>query len=161
MFVHAGEQQKTQQTCTVWLKNNENLVNLLYPPSLQLLQVVTLKGNAMAATGGSVRVAAGCGSSDSIPTTKKDHQTLTVRMAATIIQWNCWGRRVNYNDLLLLLSSVEPVACCLQELLIYGYYTLGNRQYNLIATIPPQANNRPTGGAGILVHKAIPTAKQH
>ena len=77
-------------------------------------------------------------------------------MAEAIIQWNCRGLRANYNDLLLLLSSVEPVACCLQELLIDDNYVLGNRQYNLYTTLPPLSNNRPTGGAGILVRKTTP-----
>jgi hypothetical protein len=75
---------------------------------------------------------------------------------ANIVQWNCRGLRANYNDLLLLLSNVEPVACCLQELLIDDNYTLGNRQYNLFSTLPPQSSNRPTGGVGILVRKATP-----
>jgi hypothetical protein len=77
-------------------------------------------------------------------------------MVEAIIQWNCRGLRANYNDLLLLLSSVEPVACCLQELLIDDNYVLGNRQYNLYTTLPPLSNNRPTGGAGILVRKTTP-----
>ena len=75
---------------------------------------------------------------------------------AHIVQWNCGGLRANYNDLLLLLSSVEPIACCLQEIMIDQNYTLNNRQYNLIASLPPQSNSRPIGGAGILVRKAVP-----
>ena len=80
---------------------------------------------------------------------------------ATIIQWNCRGLRANYNDLLLLLSSIEPIACCLQELMVDNNYSFYNRQYNLFTVLPthPHPNSRPSGGAGILVRKTVPHAR--
>ena len=57
----------------------------------------------------------------------------------------------------LLISKFEPVAVCLQELLLSHSYVFSNRYYNLFSSLPPiVSNNRPHGGAGILVRKTIP-----
>ena len=79
-------------------------------------------------------------------------------MASTsIIQWNCRGFRANFNEISLLINSFEPIALCLQELLLSDTYAFNNRHYNLLTNLPPTtSNNRPQGGAGILVRKTIP-----
>ena len=38
-------------------------------------------------------------------------------MLNRIIQWNCRGLKVNYEETLLLLKDYEPAALCLQETL--------------------------------------------
>jgi len=76
---------------------------------------------------------------------------------AKIVQWNCRGFRANFNELSLLMSNLEPIAFCLQELLLPASYIFSNRQYNLFTNLPlTKSNNRPHGGAGILVRKNIP-----
>jgi len=75
---------------------------------------------------------------------------------ATIIQWNCRGLRANFNELLLLMQTLEPVAFCLQELSISDSYTFHNRHYSLFSALPPQSGNRPCGGAGILIRNNLP-----
>jgi len=76
---------------------------------------------------------------------------------AKIVQWNCRGFRANFNELSLLMSNLEPIVFCLQELLLSDTYIFSNRQYNLLTTVPlPNSNNRRHGGAGILVRKNMP-----
>lgn len=76
---------------------------------------------------------------------------------ANIIQWNIRGLRANYSELQLLQHKYQPVAICLQELLIPDSYLCPNRQYCLISKLPTfDNNNRPTGGSGILIRKDIP-----
>ena len=36
-------------------------------------------------------------------------------MIPKIIQWNCWGLKLNYNDWFLLISNQLPIIICLQE----------------------------------------------
>ena len=45
------------------------------------------------------------------------HKSKTKWMAQ-IVQWNCRGFRANYNELSLLMCNLEPIAFCLQELLL-------------------------------------------
>ena len=60
------------------------------------------------------------------------------------------------NEVSLLMNNFEPTALCLQELLS-DTYAFNNRYYNLLANLPPTtSNNRPHGGAGILVRKTLP-----
>ena len=74
-----------------------------------------------------------------------------------IIQWNCRGFRANFNEINLLINTFEPVAVCLQELLLSDSYVFSNRSYDLVSSLPQKNNNnRPHGGAGILVRKTIP-----
>ena len=75
----------------------------------------------------------------------------------TIIQWNCRGFRANQNDLSLLSGKFKPVAFCLQELLLSDSYVYNDQSYTLLSNQPPlDINNRPHGGAGILLRKSIP-----
>ena len=73
------------------------------------------------------------------------------------VQWNCRGFRANFNELSLLMSDLEPIAFCLQELILSDTHVFNNRHYNLLTSVPlMNSNNRPQGGAGILVCKNIP-----
>jgi hypothetical protein len=86
-----------------------------------------------------------------------------MKMAQTLntVQQKILGLRAKYYDLLLLLSSAKPVACCLQDLLIEDMCTSGNRQSSLLSAFPTQSNGRATGGAGagIIVRKAVPHSR--
>jgi exonuclease III len=76
---------------------------------------------------------------------------------ASIIQWNIRGLRANYSELQLLISSHQPVALCLQELLIADSYQFQNKHYSLVTKLPDlDSHNRPTGGTSILIRKDIP-----
>ena len=73
------------------------------------------------------------------------------------MQWNIRGFRANYIELQLLINSHQPVALCLQELLIADSYQFQNKQYSLVSKLPDlDSHNRPTGGTGILIRKDIP-----
>ena len=75
----------------------------------------------------------------------------------TIIQWNCRGFRANQNELSLLSEKFKPVAFCLQELLLSDSYVYNDQSYTLLSNLPPlNINNRPHGGAEILLRKSIP-----
>src|SRR5208282_6524281 len=75
---------------------------------------------------------------------------------ANIIQWNCRGLRANYNELDLLLSRWQPVAVCLQEIIVPESFTNNNRHYSLFKKCATDTNGQPIGGVGILVNKRIP-----
>ena len=76
---------------------------------------------------------------------------------ANIIQWNIRGLRANYSELQLLINTFQPVALCLQELIIPESYKFLNRQYSLLTKLPDlDINGRPAGGAGIMVRNDIP-----
>lgn len=77
-------------------------------------------------------------------------------MECKILQWNCRSLRAQYNDLILLLSSMRPVACCLQELQVPKDYVFPNRQYHLYIDSASQSRNDTAGGAGVLVLKTVP-----
>ena len=51
------------------------------------------------------------------------------------------------------MSRFEPVACCLQELLIPDSYAPGTRQYVLFTSVPSALAKQPHGGVGILMRK--------
>jgi len=77
-----------------------------------------------------------------------------------IVNWNMRGLRANYGELELLIQTHQPVAFCLQELLILQSYQFPNKNYSLITTLPDlDSNNRPHGGTGILIRKDIPYSK--
>jgi hypothetical protein len=64
---------------------------------------------------------------------------------------------VNYNELLKLEQSFQPVAFCLQELISPNFYQFCNRQYSFVSKLLDVDNNNTlTGGSGILVRKDIP-----
>ena len=71
---------------------------------------------------------------------------------SAILQWNCRGLRANYNDLLVLLSNIQPSVCCLQELKTPPTYSFPNRQYSFYTS----STNNNYSDAGILVNKTIP-----
>ena len=78
-------------------------------------------------------------------------------MMTSVVQWNIRGLRANYSELQLLMRTFQPVALCLQELIIPNSYTFCNRQYTLISKLPDvDSNSRPVGGAGILIRKDTP-----
>jgi exonuclease III len=79
---------------------------------------------------------------------------------ASVIQWNIRGLRANYNELLILMQSFQPVAFCLQELQISNFYQFPNRQYSLVSKLPDiDSSNTPTGGSGILIRKDEPRSE--
>lgn len=78
-------------------------------------------------------------------------------MPTIAIQWNCRGLRANYNELLILMQTMEPIVLCLQETMVSDSYVFHNRNYTLfLSQTPQQSGNRPSGGAGILVCKKFP-----
>ena len=52
-------------------------------------------------------------------------------MANKLIQWNCRGLKVNFNELLLLLTGLCPSIICLQETFLKPSDSLNIRGYNM------------------------------
>lgn len=73
-----------------------------------------------------------------------------------VVQWNCRGLRANYTELQLLMTKFDPLAFCLQELLITDSYNFTNTHYSLYHKIPAPTNDKPTGGVGIMIRKILP-----
>ena len=72
-----------------------------------------------------------------------------------IIHWNCRGLKLNYNEILLLLSLLSPSVFCLQETFLKSEDNItfkGFSMYNYIHT----DGQRPSGGSSILVHSSCP-----
>ena len=75
-----------------------------------------------------------------------------------IIQWNCRGIKPNYNELLILISLLNPATICLQETFLkenYNLKTLNYEQYHYIHNTGHRAN----GGTSILVRNDIPQSQ--
>ena len=71
-----------------------------------------------------------------------------------IIQWNCCGIKPNFNELLILISLLNPATICLQETFLkenHNLKTLNYEQYYYIHNTGHQAN----GGISILVRNDI------
>ena len=72
-----------------------------------------------------------------------------------IIQWNCRGLKSNYNEILLLLSLLNPSVFCLQETFLKTDDQLNIRDFNTYNYIYSEGQ-RPSGGSSILVHSSCP-----
>ena len=72
-----------------------------------------------------------------------------------IIQWNCRGLKSNYNEILLLLSLLNPSVFCLQESFLKTDDQLNIRDFNTYNYIYSEGQ-RPSGGSSILVHSSCP-----
>ena len=72
-----------------------------------------------------------------------------------IIQWNCRGLKSNYNEILLLLSLLNPSVFCLQETFLKTDDQLNIRDFNPYNYIYSEGQ-RPSGGSSILVHSSCP-----
>ena len=75
-----------------------------------------------------------------------------------IIQWNCCGIKPNFNELLILISLLNPTTICLQETFLkenHNPKTLNYEQYHYIHNTGHWAN----GGASILVRNDIPQSQ--
>lgn len=72
-----------------------------------------------------------------------------------IIQWNCRGLRSNYNEILLLLSLLNPSVLCLQETFLKTDDSLNIKDYNSYNYIY-SGGQRPSGGSSILVKSCLP-----
>ena len=72
-----------------------------------------------------------------------------------IIQWNCRDLKSNYNEILLLLSLLNPSIFCLQETFIKTNDNIdikGFKSYNYIHS----EGQRPSGGSSIFVKSCLP-----
>ena len=76
-------------------------------------------------------------------------------MAIKLIQWNCRGLKVSFNELLLLLTGLCPSIICLQETFLKPNDNLNIRGYTLYNHIY-QAGDRASGGSSIVVNNSIP-----
>ena len=75
-----------------------------------------------------------------------------------IIQWNCRGIKPNFNELLILISLLNPATICLQETFLkenHNLKTLNYEQYHYIHYTGHWAN----GGTSILVRNDIPQSQ--
>ena len=72
-----------------------------------------------------------------------------------IIQWNCRGLKSNYNEILLLLSLLNPSVFCLQETFLKTDDQLNIRDFNTYNYIYSEGQ-RPSGGSSIIVHSSCP-----
>ena len=72
-----------------------------------------------------------------------------------ILQWNCRGIKPNLNELLILISLLNPAVICLQETFLQDenvFRTPNYEQYHYIHNAGLRAN----GGTSILIRKDIP-----
>ena len=75
-----------------------------------------------------------------------------------IIQWNCHGIKPNFNELLILISLLNPATICLQETFLKenpNLKTLNYKQYHYIHNTGHWVN----GGTSILVRNDIPQSQ--
>ena len=72
-----------------------------------------------------------------------------------IVHWNCRGLRTNFNEILLLLTTLSPAILCLQETFLKGNETLTFKDYDSYNHIHLQCD-RASGGSTILVNSKLP-----
>ena len=76
-------------------------------------------------------------------------------MLHSIVQWNIRSLRTNNEELKVLFSKHDPNIVCLQETRIpTACYNIG-LNYCFYGSTPVINNNRPSGGAAIVVKKNI------
>ena len=72
-----------------------------------------------------------------------------------IIQWNIRGARVNYCELLLLITKYCPAIICLQETHLKNITSINMKNYYSYNYIK-QHTDRPCGGSSIIINYNIP-----
>ena len=72
-----------------------------------------------------------------------------------IIQWNIRGARVNYCELLLLITKYCPAIICLQETHLKNNTSINMKNYYSYNYIK-QYSDRPCGGSSIIINNNIP-----
>ena len=72
-----------------------------------------------------------------------------------IIQWNIRGARVNYSELLLLITKYFPAIICLQETHLKNNNTINIKNYYSYNYIK-QYTDRPSGRSSIIINNNIP-----
>ena len=75
-----------------------------------------------------------------------------------IIQWNIRGTRVNYSELLLLITKYCPAIVCLQKTSLKKNTTTNIKNhysYNYMK----QHTDRPCGGSSVIINNNIPHSK--
>ena len=72
-----------------------------------------------------------------------------------IIQWNIRGAKVNYCELLLLITKYCPAIICLQETHLKNNSALNMKNYYSYNYIK-QHTDRPCGGSSIIINNNIP-----
>ena len=75
-----------------------------------------------------------------------------------IIQWNIRGARVNYSELLLLITKYCPAIICLQETHLKNNTTINMKNYYSYNYIK-QYTDRPCGRSSIIINNNIPHSK--
>ena len=78
----------------------------------------------------------------------------TILTLMAILQWNCRGFRVNFNELGLLAQKYNPQAICLQETHLKQSDTISMRPFTVYNTFCPNTE-RAKGGTAILVRQGI------
>ena len=76
-------------------------------------------------------------------------------MANTLVQWNCRGLRANYNEVLKLLTDLNPSIVCLQETLLKQSDDISLKNYSLFNYILKN-NDRAAGGSSVVVNNRVP-----
>ena len=76
----------------------------------------------------------------------------------TLLQWNCRGLKANYNEILLLLSSISPSVLCLQETFLKQTDDVSLNNYSLFNYIS-NSGDKATGGASVVVKCNVPHSK--
>ena len=73
-----------------------------------------------------------------------------------ILQWNCRGLKVNFNELKLLCKEHNPLAFALQETHLKESDNITFRSYDMYNTYSPiDENDRAKGGSSIFVKQGI------
>ena len=72
-----------------------------------------------------------------------------------IIQWNIRGARVNYSELLLLITKYCPAIICFQETHLKNNTSINIKNYYLYNYIK-QHTDRSCGGSSIIINNNIP-----
>ena len=76
-------------------------------------------------------------------------------MANKLIQWNCRSLKANFNELLLLLTSLCPSIICLQETFLKPNDNLNIRGYTMYNHIH-QTCDTASGGSSIVINNSVP-----
>ena len=71
-----------------------------------------------------------------------------------IIQWNCRGFKINFNEISLLIQKFNPVAFCLQETHLKQSDNITLKHYSLYNCYDP-SNDKAKGGSSICVRNNI------
>ena len=76
-------------------------------------------------------------------------------MTNSVIQWNCHGLRLNFDELSILVVKHNPLAVCLQEAFQKYIDNITVRGFNLYHKYQ-ETENRASGGVSIIVNENIP-----